>query len=129
MFQHSKTACIESPIQAAFRKCELFIDICFESFKLLFESCGKSVKLSVKLIDALNFFFPELGINAEDFFKLSLADLVLDSLEVDILSLGNIADGSFNSINLALTAVDNPIKNTKVIAEACLLYTSPSPRD
>ena len=90
---------------------------CLKSCKLVVELSGNSLaNLSVELSDCLAILKPERLVNGEKILNGINGDI--KTCDIDILSVGNIADRSFNSVNLALATVKYPHKNSHVIAKA-----------
>lgn len=95
--------------------CFLF-QSCFKVVKLFFEGFGKSVEFGVMLFNQLGFFSPLLPV----YFK-KLVEAVrrqIETFEVDVLRAGDVAYGRVVRWRVVLAAVDNPIQNSQIVAEA-----------
>ena len=65
-----------------------------------------------------DFLLPEVLINIKELVEDLRCNLVLNTLEVDVTLLGKVTDSSFFSVDSALAALDDPVENSHVIAEA-----------
>ena len=73
--------------------------------------------LSVELLDVLNIGLPGLNVNREQILDGVKGD-ILQTINVDVLSLGNITDRSLNGVYLALATSPDPEQNAHIVAEA-----------
>ncbi len=105
------------------------LDSCDLVGELLLELCGNGVadrvNLSIELgYAALEVLKPILVLNGKDILEIfdgelvTFADIVIKTLEVDVLSVGNITDSGLFCINGAFASLDDPLENAEVVAEA-----------
>ena len=76
-------------------------NVVLKSVELCCKCIGDLVKLAVEFFNTCDFVAPEGNVNAEKFLELVCTYFIFDAFKVDILCLGNKADGSFDGIYLS----------------------------
>ena len=98
---------------------EVSAEIGLQRIQLLADGFGQSVaELRIEFFDQRDLILPQIVIHGQDLLKGLSGDFVFDAGQVDIVCVRNVTDRGLLSVDLTVTAIQDPVQNTQVVAEA-----------